>query len=58
MAIDYRRSNLDLIGEEHLLAYCTTTSQTETAMGDLLAELTKRLPGEDVTPDQLRNRSW
>lgn len=58
VAIDYRRSNLDLIGEEHLLAYCTTNSQTETVMGDLLAELTKRLPGEDVTPDQLRNRSW
>ncbi len=56
--VDYRRAHLGLVGEKHLLAYCTGPQHTQAAATELANSIRKRLPGPDVTPRQLRERSW
>ncbi|NYH52435.1 S-DNA-T family DNA segregation ATPase FtsK/SpoIIIE [Nocardiopsis arvandica] len=56
--VDFRRTHLELVPEEHLLAYCTTAEQTKAVADNLAGSLKQRLPGPDVTPRQLRERSW
>lgn len=58
VVVDYRRSLLGEVPEEYLLNYLTSATQAAPALKDLAAYLTNRLPGPDVTPDQLRSRSW
>ena len=38
--------------------YLTSATQAQPALRDLASYLEGRIPGPDVTPDQLRNRSW
>ncbi|MBO0868619.1 MAG: type VII secretion protein EccCb, partial [Micromonosporaceae bacterium] len=58
LVVDYRRGLLDCVPESHLLAF----AGSEPALQPLVAELTEilheRLPGPEVTPEQLRTRSW
>jgi len=56
--IDHRRSLLGAIESEMLIGYGTSAAKTQAITNDITAVLTKRLPGPDVTPEQLRNRSW
>lgn len=56
--VDYRRTLLDVVPEEYLLAYSTTTEQTESLAWQLTDSFKERLPGPDVTSEQLRNRTW
>jgi S-DNA-T family DNA segregation ATPase FtsK/SpoIIIE len=56
--VDFRRSHLGLVPAEHLLAYCTSAPQAANVAQELCASLRRRLPGEHVTIDQLRDRSW
>ncbi|QIX28288.1 type VII secretion protein EccCa [Nocardioides sp. JQ2195] len=58
ISIDYRRSLLGEIPEAYNLDYLTSATQAGPALKDLAEYLTNRLPGPDVTPDQLRARSW
>ncbi|HWJ10702.1 MAG TPA: type VII secretion protein EccCa [Nocardioides sp.] len=58
VVVDYRRSLLGEVPEEYLLNYLTSATQSQPALNDLATYLQNRLPGPDVTPDQLRNRSW
>ncbi|WP_205472657.1 type VII secretion protein EccCa [Nocardioides sp. SYSU D00038] len=58
VVVDYRRSMLGEVPEEYLLNYLTSATQAQPALRDLAAYLENRIPGPDVTPDQLRNRSW
>lgn len=58
VVVDYRRSLLGEVPEEYLLNYLTSAAQAQPAIKDLAAYLENRIPGPDVTPDQLRNRSW
>ena len=58
IAVDYRRSLLGEIPGDYQLDYLTSATQTTPSMKDLADYLTNRLPGPDVTPDQLRGRSW
>ncbi|MDF1605251.1 type VII secretion protein EccCa [Nocardioides sp. YIM 152315] len=58
VVVDYRRSLLGEIPDEYLLNYLTSATQAQPALRDLAAYLEGRLPGPDVTPEQLRNRSW
>ena len=58
VVVDYRRSLLGEVPEEYLLNYLTSATQAQPAIRDLAAYLESRIPGPDVTPDQLRNRSW
>jgi S-DNA-T family DNA segregation ATPase FtsK/SpoIIIE len=58
IAVDYRRSLLGEIPEDYQLDYLTSATQAGPAMKDLAEYLTNRLPGPDVTPEELRSRSW
>lgn len=55
---DYRRAHLGEIPESHLYKYCPAGPQLEEVIGGLAGSLGRRMPGPDVTPEQLRNRSW
>ncbi|QAY59128.1 type VII secretion protein EccCa [Microbacterium protaetiae] len=56
--VDYRRSLLGEVPQEYLGAYLTSHDMAASGMQELAAFFTGRIPGPDVTPDQLRNRSW
>lgn len=56
--VDFRRSLLDVVPEEYLVAYCTNREQTGQVAAELAGSLHQRLPGPDVTSEQLRERSW
>ena len=58
VVVDYRRSLLGEVPDEYLLNYLTSAAQATPAIRDLASYLESRIPGPDVTPDQLRNRSW
>ncbi len=58
VVVDYRRSLLGEVPEDYLLNYLTSATQTTPVVKDLAAYLESRIPGPDVTPDQLRTRSW
>ncbi|MFK4084097.1 type VII secretion protein EccCa [Kribbella sp. NPDC020789] len=58
LVIDHRRSLLGAMDGPHLLGYGTNQQSTEGLVAQLCEALTERLPGADVTPEQLRNRSW
>lgn len=56
--LDYRRANLAQIPQSHFGAYLTNDEQATESL-DALAEFLKtRIPGQDVTAEQLRDRSW
>jgi S-DNA-T family DNA segregation ATPase FtsK/SpoIIIE len=56
--VDYRRSLLGEVPEDFQVEYLTNAAQAEPALRELAGYLTNRLPGSDVTPEQLRDRSW
>ncbi|HET9500091.1 MAG TPA: type VII secretion protein EccCa [Marmoricola sp.] len=56
--VDHRRSLLDVVPEEYLLAYATSAEQTAQVAAEVAAAIAARVPGPDVTSEQLRNRSW
>ncbi|KRE43492.1 type VII secretion protein EccCa [Knoellia sp. Soil729] len=56
--VDYRRALLGELPTEHLAEYMTTEEQVTAEIEGLSAFLRTRLPGPDVTPEQLRARSW
>ena len=58
VVVDYRRSLLGEVPDEYLLNYLTSATQAQPALSELASYLEGRIPGPDVTPDQLRNRSW
>jgi S-DNA-T family DNA segregation ATPase FtsK/SpoIIIE len=58
VVVDYRRSLLGEVPEEYLLSYLTSSAQAAPALADLASYLENRIPGPDVTPEQLRSRSW
>ncbi|MDO5286812.1 MAG: type VII secretion protein EccCa [Actinomycetia bacterium] len=58
LILDYRRSLLGFVPDEYLIKYCPSQkSGTETTKA-LAGSLQNRVPGPDVTPQQLRDRSW
>jgi S-DNA-T family DNA segregation ATPase FtsK/SpoIIIE len=56
--VDYRRALLGELPESHLGEYLTTEDHTAAAVEGITEFLRTRLPGPDVTPEQLRARSW
>ncbi|PRQ11584.1 type VII secretion protein EccC [Corynebacterium sp. 13CS0277] len=56
--IDPRRSHLDEFPDTMVAAYCGTTTAATTTISDLVATCRERLPGQDITPKQLKERSW
>ncbi|TDO91509.1 type VII secretion protein EccCa [Enemella evansiae] len=58
LLLDYRRQHLGLVPDDYLISYCAS-SQAATDMSKHLAEAVRvRLPGPDVSQEELRNRSW
>ena len=55
---DVRRTLLDVVPPDYLGAYAGTTSMAAGMAAGVVGELRGRLPPEDVTAAQLRNRSW
>jgi S-DNA-T family DNA segregation ATPase FtsK/SpoIIIE len=58
VVIDYRKSLLGLVPKAHLGAYAGDPVNARDICGQLAAKLTERLAPPDVTPQQLRDRSW
>jgi len=58
VVVDYRRGLLGAVDSGHLISYTSTSSASADAVAELVTSLTRRLPGADVTPAQLRARSW
>lgn len=56
--VDYRRSLLGDIPGDYLAEYYTTEDQLTADLQDFADFFRTRLPGPDVTPEQLRARSW
>ncbi len=56
--VDPRRALLDVVPEEYRLVYATTTEQTAQMASELAGAIQARVPGPDVTSEQLRDRSW
>ncbi|MFD0785408.1 type VII secretion protein EccC, partial [Micromonospora azadirachtae] len=55
---DYRRGLLGSVEGEHLLDYAPSNQAFSQGLGAIYDALQGRLPGPDVTPVQLRDRSW
>ncbi|WP_127841258.1 type VII secretion protein EccCa [Actinomyces wuliandei] len=58
IVLDLRRSLLGEVSEEHMLVYLTTRDAAAEEFRSLHDYLQRRLPGPQVTPEQLRTRSW
>ncbi|XVV12428.1 type VII secretion protein EccCa [Actinoplanes sp. CA-131856] len=56
--VDYRRSLMDLPETEHRIGYGIQAPKTLELMQSVAGYMERRLPGPDVTAQQLRDRSW
>ncbi|PFG46517.1 S-DNA-T family DNA segregation ATPase FtsK/SpoIIIE [Amycolatopsis sulphurea] len=55
---DYRRGLLGVVDEPHLLGYAGAENTLTDLVGQCATAMRNRLPGPEVTPEQLRTRSW
>ncbi|MEU3771471.1 type VII secretion protein EccCa [Amycolatopsis keratiniphila] len=55
---DYRRGMLGAVPDSHLLGYAGSETVLSGLIDQCQQAMRNRLPGPDVTPEQLRNRSW
>ncbi|NJP98230.1 type VII secretion protein EccCa [Nonomuraea sp. FMUSA5-5] len=58
IVIDYRRSLLDSAATEHRIGYAASSAAATELINDARGALLNRLPPADLTPQQLRDRSW
>ncbi|MEK8142997.1 FtsK/SpoIIIE domain-containing protein [Streptomyces sp. M10(2022)] len=58
IVIDYRRSLLGVVPPDHLGAYAGDVNAATAYVEQVAAKLAERLPPNDVTTEQLRERSW
>jgi S-DNA-T family DNA segregation ATPase FtsK/SpoIIIE len=56
--IDYRRTMLNFVTSDHLIGYGISAESVNSIIGDVRNSMLKRMPGPDVTQEQLRDRSW
>ncbi|OYN85857.1 type VII secretion protein EccCa [Parenemella sanctibonifatiensis] len=56
--LDYRRALLGAVETDHMLGYAASSAAGTKLAQDAAASMKKRLPGSDVTQQQLRDRSW
>jgi S-DNA-T family DNA segregation ATPase FtsK/SpoIIIE len=55
---DYRRGLIDSAEGGHLLGYASSGATLRPLVTELVAAMNDRLPGPEVTPRELRARSW
>ncbi|GAB3152183.1 type VII secretion protein EccCa [Microbispora hainanensis] len=58
IVVDYRRSLLDSAATAHRIGYAASSTAAQELVNDVRGALLKRLPPADLTPEQLRTRSW
>ena len=58
LSIDMRRTLMGAVPKDYQLRYLTNHAEAMKQMRELAAFLRTRLPGSDVTPEQIRDRSW
>ncbi len=58
VVVDYRRSLLDVVPEEYRLGYVTGHEQAVGMAAEMAEAIRRRVPGPEVTSEQLRNRTW
>jgi S-DNA-T family DNA segregation ATPase FtsK/SpoIIIE len=56
--IDFRRTLLGVVESGHLGGYAMSASMLTARIPHLLEQLRARMPGENVTQQELRSRSW
>jgi S-DNA-T family DNA segregation ATPase FtsK/SpoIIIE len=56
--VDHRRGLLGEVDSEHLIGYGSDLTTTTKLMAEAARGMAERLPGPDITPEQLRQRSW
>ncbi|MEV6693253.1 type VII secretion protein EccCa [Micromonospora sp. NPDC051196] len=56
--VDYRRSLLGVIETPHLIGYGTAAAHTAEVVESAAGYMQGRIPGPEVSPAQLRDRSW
>ncbi|MFI9504727.1 type VII secretion protein EccCa [Nocardia sp. NPDC052566] len=56
--VDYRRTMLGAIDGPHLAGYSTSAQTSVPTLKEVSGFVSARLPGADITPAQLRERSW
>src|SRR5699024_8644743 len=56
--VDYRRSLLGEVETDHLIGYYPSASAATPMLQQAAEAVRARLPGPDVTQQQLRDRSW
>lgn len=58
LMVDYRRTMLGVVPDDHLAGYISSPKSAVSLLGQLVPYFANRLPGEDVTPTQLAEKSW
>lgn len=58
VVVDYRRTLLGAVPDSHLIGYASTPDGAADAAREVASSLRRRLPGPDVGPRELRERSW
>ncbi|MGH8793455.1 MAG: type VII secretion protein EccCa [Stackebrandtia sp.] len=58
VVVDYRRTLLGEIDEDVLVSYSASATEAARELTECTGALQQRLPGPDVTPEQLRRRDW
>ncbi|RZT88346.1 S-DNA-T family DNA segregation ATPase FtsK/SpoIIIE [Pseudonocardia sediminis] len=58
VVVDHRRGLLGAVPDSHLIGYASTAAATAEAATEIAGSLGRRMPGPDVTPRRLRERSW
>ncbi|MFC5826682.1 type VII secretion protein EccCa [Nonomuraea insulae] len=58
IVIDYRRALLDSAVTDHRIGYAASSAAASELINDAKGALLNRLPPANLTPEQLRDRSW
>ncbi|MFI6644957.1 type VII secretion protein EccCb [Streptomyces sp. NPDC050504] len=58
VVVDYRHSLFGDLPRSHLDEYCMTAQKFQEQAAALVRQCHERMPGSDITPRELRERSW
>jgi S-DNA-T family DNA segregation ATPase FtsK/SpoIIIE len=56
--VDLRRELYDVVPADFRLGYAVSAAAAGQVIGAVAASLNERVPGQDITPEQLRRRDW
>jgi len=58
MVVDFRRAIFDWVPADYRLGYSISIDSTKETVAEAVEGLHSRMPGKDITPEQLRRRDW